>query len=151
MFIETKLVLQAQSRCVPGRPLLDPLYRWPGLEVPVGYYTNSPCYGSLHIISLFEYNICRLLSWTYIPMGLNPNISRGYQCHGSWQAYPCHSSNYNISPLFLPGCHDMVRMVNIITGDTQCRWIPNSYVWWSNKMNVIWALIASIWWGWTLH
>jgi hypothetical protein len=62
MFIETKLVLHAQFRCVPGRPLLAPLYRWPGLEVPVGSYTNSPYYGGLHTISLFEYNKCRLLS-----------------------------------------------------------------------------------------
>jgi hypothetical protein len=75
MSIETELVLQAQSRCVPGRPLLAPLYRWPGPEVPVGSYTNLPCYGGLHTVSLFEDNICRILSWAYIPMSLNPNIS----------------------------------------------------------------------------
>jgi hypothetical protein len=26
---------QSQSQSVPGRPLLAPLYRWPGLEEPV--------------------------------------------------------------------------------------------------------------------
>jgi hypothetical protein len=30
----------AQSQSVPGRPLLAPLYRWPGLEEPVGFNTN---------------------------------------------------------------------------------------------------------------
>jgi hypothetical protein len=30
----------AQSHSVPGRPLLAPLYRWPGLEEPVGFNTN---------------------------------------------------------------------------------------------------------------
>jgi hypothetical protein len=32
-------------------------------------------YGSLHIISLFEYNIHQLLSWALIPIGFNPNIT----------------------------------------------------------------------------
>jgi hypothetical protein len=30
----------AQSRCVPDRPLLAPIYRWPGLEDPVRFDTN---------------------------------------------------------------------------------------------------------------
>jgi hypothetical protein len=30
----------AQSQSIPGRPLLAPLYRWPGLEEPVGFNTN---------------------------------------------------------------------------------------------------------------
>jgi hypothetical protein len=30
----------AQSQSVPGRPLLAPLYRWPGLKDPVGFNTN---------------------------------------------------------------------------------------------------------------
>jgi hypothetical protein len=30
----------AQSQSVPGRPLLAPLYRWPGLEEPIGFNTN---------------------------------------------------------------------------------------------------------------
>jgi hypothetical protein len=30
----------AQSQSVPGRPLLDPMYRWPGLKEPVGFNTN---------------------------------------------------------------------------------------------------------------
>jgi hypothetical protein len=39
------LQLQAKSRCVPGWPLLAPLYRWPGLEVLVGFDTDSSPYG----------------------------------------------------------------------------------------------------------
>jgi hypothetical protein len=39
--IENKRGTQlAQSQSVPGRPLLVPLYRWPGLEDPVGFNTN---------------------------------------------------------------------------------------------------------------
>jgi hypothetical protein len=30
----------AQSQSVPGRPLLAPIYRWPGLKDPVGFNTN---------------------------------------------------------------------------------------------------------------
>jgi hypothetical protein len=30
----------AQSQSVPGRPLLAPIYRWPGLKEPVGFNTN---------------------------------------------------------------------------------------------------------------
>jgi hypothetical protein len=30
----------AQSQYVPGRPLLAPIYRWPGLEDLVGFNTN---------------------------------------------------------------------------------------------------------------
>jgi hypothetical protein len=30
----------AQSQSVPGRPLLAPIYRWPGLEEPLGFNTN---------------------------------------------------------------------------------------------------------------
>jgi hypothetical protein len=30
----------AQSRRVPSRPLLAPIYRWPGLEDLVGFDTN---------------------------------------------------------------------------------------------------------------
>jgi hypothetical protein len=30
----------AQSRCVPGRPLLAPIYRWPGLKDPFGFDTD---------------------------------------------------------------------------------------------------------------
>jgi hypothetical protein len=39
--IENKRSTQlAQSRSVPGRPLLTPIYRWPGLKDPVGFNTN---------------------------------------------------------------------------------------------------------------
>jgi hypothetical protein len=39
--IENKRSTQlAQSQSVPDRPLLAPLYRWPGLEDPVGFNTN---------------------------------------------------------------------------------------------------------------
>jgi hypothetical protein len=57
--IETKLKLQAQSRSPPGRPLLDPLYRWLGLEVLVGFHTNSP-YMAVYI--LFPYLITIYIS-----------------------------------------------------------------------------------------
>jgi hypothetical protein len=41
MCIENKRGIQlAQSQSVPGRPLLAPIYRWPGLEDPVGFNTN---------------------------------------------------------------------------------------------------------------
>jgi hypothetical protein len=39
--IENKHSTQlAQSQSVPGRPLLAPIYRWPGLKDPVGFNTN---------------------------------------------------------------------------------------------------------------
>jgi hypothetical protein len=39
--IENKRGTQlAQSQSVPRRPLLAPIYRWPGLEEPVGFDTN---------------------------------------------------------------------------------------------------------------
>jgi hypothetical protein len=39
--IKNKLGTQlAQSQSVPGRPLLAPIYRWPGLEDLVGFNTN---------------------------------------------------------------------------------------------------------------
>jgi hypothetical protein len=41
MCIKNKCSTQlAQSRSVPGQPLLTPLYRWPGLEEPVGFNIN---------------------------------------------------------------------------------------------------------------
>jgi hypothetical protein len=44
--IENKRSTQlAQSQSVPGRPLLAPIYRWPGLKDPVGFNTNY----SVHI------------------------------------------------------------------------------------------------------
>jgi hypothetical protein len=30
----------AQSQFVPGRPLLAPIYRWPGLKDPIGFNIN---------------------------------------------------------------------------------------------------------------
>jgi hypothetical protein len=39
--IENKRGTQlAQSQSVPGRPLLAPIYRWPGLKDPVEFNTN---------------------------------------------------------------------------------------------------------------
>jgi hypothetical protein len=41
MCIENKRGTQlAQSLSIPGRPLLAPLHRWPGLEEPIGFNTN---------------------------------------------------------------------------------------------------------------
>jgi hypothetical protein len=46
----------ALSQSVPGRPLLAPIYRWPGLKAPVGFNTNyNVC------ISYTNYNIYRWL------------------------------------------------------------------------------------------
>jgi hypothetical protein len=39
--IENKRDTQlAQSQSIPGQPILAPIYRWPGLEDPVGFDTN---------------------------------------------------------------------------------------------------------------
>jgi hypothetical protein len=39
--IENKHGIQlAQSQSVPGRPLLAPIYKWPGLKDLVGFNTN---------------------------------------------------------------------------------------------------------------
>jgi hypothetical protein len=49
----------AQSQYVPVWPLLAPLYRWPGLEEPVGFNTN--------------YNVCihcHLVFWLHLCLGL---------------------------------------------------------------------------------
>jgi hypothetical protein len=45
----------AQSRSVPGRPLLAPIYRCPGLEDLVGFNTNY----TICIISYIDYNYNR--------------------------------------------------------------------------------------------
>jgi hypothetical protein len=43
----------AQSQYDPGRPLLAPIYRWPGLEDRVGFNTNyNVC---IDIILYFDY------------------------------------------------------------------------------------------------
>jgi hypothetical protein len=66
--IENKCGTQlAQSQSVPGRPLLAPLYRWPGLEEPVRFNTNYNVYIRWHLI--FRLHLC---------LGL-PNGPQGYQ------------------------------------------------------------------------
>jgi hypothetical protein len=40
----------AQSQSVPGRPLLAPIYRWPGLEDPVGFNTNYSVCIRCHLV-----------------------------------------------------------------------------------------------------
>jgi hypothetical protein len=43
--VENKCGTQlAQSQSGPGRPLLAPIYRWPGLKDPVGFNTNYSPY-----------------------------------------------------------------------------------------------------------
>jgi hypothetical protein len=42
--------ISAQSQCVPGQPLLCPIYRWPGPEEPVRFATNY------NMISYFDYD-----------------------------------------------------------------------------------------------
>jgi hypothetical protein len=44
----------AQSQFVPGRPLLAPIYRWPGLKDPVGFNTNY----SIHIRYQLVIRLC---------------------------------------------------------------------------------------------
>jgi hypothetical protein len=64
--IENKRDTQlAQSQSVLGRPLLAPLYRWPGLKNPVGFNTN--------------YNVriwYHLIFWIHLCLGL----SNGPRC-----------------------------------------------------------------------
>jgi hypothetical protein len=51
MCVENKCGTQlAQSQSVPSRPLLAPLYRWPGLEEPVGFNTNYNVYIWYHLV-----------------------------------------------------------------------------------------------------
>jgi hypothetical protein len=45
----------AQSQSVPGRPLLAPIYRWPGLEDPVGLDTNYNVCIRHHLVSDYIY------------------------------------------------------------------------------------------------
>jgi hypothetical protein len=40
----------AQSQSVPGRPLLAPIYRWPGLKEPVGFNTNYSVHIRYHLV-----------------------------------------------------------------------------------------------------
>jgi hypothetical protein len=42
----------AQSQSVPGRPLLAPIYRWPGLKEPVGFNTNYNVRKRYHLVFL---------------------------------------------------------------------------------------------------
>jgi hypothetical protein len=73
MCIENKRGTQlSQSQSVPGWPLLAPLYRWPGLEEPVGFNTN--------------YNVCircHLAFRLQLCLGL-PNGPQGYQDNGPY-------------------------------------------------------------------
>jgi hypothetical protein len=46
----------AQSQSVPGRPLLAPLYRWLGLEEPVGFNTNYNVHIRCHLV--FRLYLC---------------------------------------------------------------------------------------------
>jgi hypothetical protein len=62
----------AQSQSVVGRPLLAPLYRWPGLEEQVGFNTN-------YNISIWYHLIFRL----HLYLGL-PNGPQGYQDNGPY-------------------------------------------------------------------
>jgi hypothetical protein len=61
MCVENKGSTQlAQSQSVPGRPLLAPLYRWPGLEDPVGFNTNYNVCIRCHLV--FRLHLCLGLS-----------------------------------------------------------------------------------------
>jgi hypothetical protein len=55
--IENKRGTQlAQSQSVPGRPLLAPMYRWPGLKDPVGFNTNYSVHIRYHLV--FQLCLC---------------------------------------------------------------------------------------------
>jgi hypothetical protein len=58
---------------------LDVSLSGPGLEDPVGFNTESQYMAVYISVSIFKYNILRLLSWAYISMGLYPNVPHGYQ------------------------------------------------------------------------
>jgi hypothetical protein len=61
MCIENKRSTQlAQSQSVHGRPLPAPLYRWPGLEEPVGFNTNYNVCIRCHLIFRLH------LAWAYL-------------------------------------------------------------------------------------
>jgi hypothetical protein len=48
--------LQDQSRCIPDRHVLDPIYRWLGLEDPVGFDKDLSYMTVYNTTSLFDYN-----------------------------------------------------------------------------------------------
>jgi hypothetical protein len=57
MCIETKLGITGSiSMCLYGWPLLAPLYRWPGLEDPVGFDTDPSYMIVYNTTSLFDYD-----------------------------------------------------------------------------------------------
>jgi hypothetical protein len=62
----------AQSQSVHGRPLLAPLYRWPGLEELVRFNTNYNVCIRCHLV--FQLHLC---------LGL-PNRPQGYQDNGPY-------------------------------------------------------------------
>jgi hypothetical protein len=47
----------AQSQSIPGRPLLAPLYRWPGLKEPVEFNTNYNVYIRCHLVFRQHHNL----------------------------------------------------------------------------------------------
>jgi hypothetical protein len=70
VYIKNKRGTQlTQSQSVPGRPLLAPIYRWPGLKDPVGFNTNTV--SVYDIISYFDY----VYDWAYLngPQGYKDN------------------------------------------------------------------------------
>jgi hypothetical protein len=49
--IENKRGTQlSQSQSFPGRPLLAPIYRWPGLKDSIGYHTNYSVRIRYHLV-----------------------------------------------------------------------------------------------------
>jgi hypothetical protein len=71
--IENKRGTQlAQSQSIPGQPLLAPLYRWSGLEDPIGFNTNYNVRIRYHLV--FQLYLC---------LGL-PNGPGGYQDNGPY-------------------------------------------------------------------
>jgi hypothetical protein len=54
--LKISLELSAQSQCVPGWPLLAPIYRWPGLEDPIEFDTDPSYMMVYNTTSLFDYD-----------------------------------------------------------------------------------------------
>jgi hypothetical protein len=68
VYVENKRGTQlAQSQSGPGRPLLAPLYRWPGLKKLVRFNTNYNACIRCHLV--FRLHLCLDL----------PNGPQGYQ------------------------------------------------------------------------
>jgi hypothetical protein len=68
---------------------MAPIYRWPGLKEPVGFYMYSPYMAVYISVSLLEYNTIQLLYRAYVSMGLYPMIAGMMAPEKSWWLVEC--------------------------------------------------------------